>query len=572
MATLPIRQLGGVGIVTDTNPYDLPINAFSDGNNVIFDEGRIARSPVFKQLYSAIKSSKTWADFGTDTWASASAISFEAAQGGNTNTSRYVGSYADISYGETVIVADNDGTVRAYPEGSLQNVTPPTASLVSNEEPWTGCQVAGLTALGRKDMVPYIRNLKTDSTYKEMSASNWPSNNTCAVLRSYNDFLIALNVTKGSTTYPTMVKWSDIIPYGAAVTAIDWDAASTTNSAGENVLGELKNPIKDGLSLGTQFIIYSADQVWLMEYTGSSLVFNFRRLFPTGGIINTNCVTEVEGKHYVFGIDDIYVHDGHTKTSIADGRVRRRIFKTLDINKRSRCYVLHDSVANFIYFCYVSRQNELNFPGTQFCNKAAIYNYREDTWSFMDLPNTVGGAESSVILNQTSYASVNDTYQNYNTDFLSFEVATPKVPIMLGITDTTNGLTESRVYATDLPTVGVVNLPANLETFKPAYVVRAGLDMDEIQAGLRGYKTIRGIQPQAEFEVSDGSFYWQLGATDLPGAPITYSTNYYFNPATDYQISSKVSGRYLAYKISTSNIENFRISGFDMDAMVISRR
>ena len=571
MAILPIRKLGGVGIVTDTNPYDLPINAFSDGNNVIFDEGRIARSPVFKQLYSAIKSVKSWDDFGTDTWA-ASTVSYEAAEGNNTDASRYVGSYADPSYGETVFVADNDGTVRAYPEGELQVVTPPLATLITNEEPYSACQVAGISAIGRKDMVPYARNLKTDTTYVEMSESNWPTDTTCAVLRSYRDFLIALNVTKGSTEYPTMVKWSDIIPYGSAVSALDWDETSTTNSAGENVLGELKNPIKDGLSLGTQFVIYSTDQVWIMEYTGSSLVFNFRRLFPTGGIINTNCVAEVEGKHFVFGSDDIYVHDGSSKKSIADGRVRRRIYKTLDINKKDRCYVLHDSVANFIYFCYVSRQNEVNFPATQFCNKAAIYNYREDTWSFMDVPNTVGGAEASVTLNKTSYPTVNDDFQAYNTDYVSFETATPKVPIMLGITDRTNGLTESRVYATDLPTVGVVNLPANLETFKPAYVTRAGLDMDEIQAGLRGYKTIRGIQPQAEFEVSDGTFYWQMGATDLPGGAIVYSTNYYFNPSTDYQISSKVSGRYLAYKITTSNIENFRISGFDMDAMVISRR
>lgn len=572
MATLPIRKLGGVGIVTDTNPYDLPINAFSDGNNVIFDEGRVARSPVFKQLYPAIKSVKTWADFNTDTWDSAGSVSYEAAEGGNTASSRFVGSYADVSYGESVFVADNDGTVRAYPEGNLQVVTPGTGTRITNEEPWTACQVSGLSVLGRKDMIPYARNLQTDSTYKEMSVSNWPSNCTASIMRSYNDFLIALNVTKGATSYPTMVKWSDIVPYGAAINTIDWNEASTTNSAGENVLGELKNPIKDGLSLGTQFIIYSSDQVWLMEYTGSSLVFNFRRLFPTGGIINTNCVVEVEGKHFVFGSDDIYVHDGSTKKSIADGKVRRRIYKTLDINKKSRCYVLHDSVANFIYFCYNSRQNEVNFPSTQFCNKAAIYNYREDTWSFMDLPNTVGGAEASVVLNQTSYPLVNNTYQDYNTDYVSFETATPKVPIMLGITDNTNGLTESRVYATDLPTVGVVNLPANLETFKPAFVTRAGLDLDEIQASLRGYKTITSIAPQAEFEVTDGTFYWQLGATDLPGGAIVYSTNYDYSPSTEYRIDSKVSGRYLAYKITTSNIENFRISGFDANVIVNSRR
>lgn len=572
MATLPIRELGKVGIVSDANPYDLPANAFNDGNNVIFDEGRISRAPVFKQLYPAVKSVKTWADFGTDVWSTGSSVTFESAEGNNTDFSRFVGSYADPANGETVFVADKDGTVRSYPQGDLQIVTPSTATLVTSEEPWTAAQVSGISVLARNGMVPYARNLLADSTYKELSTSNWPSNNTCAAMRSYNDFMIALNVTKGATAYPTMVKWCDPVPYGASVASLDWDAASTTNSAGENVIGEMTTPIVDGLKLGTQFIIYSADQVWIMEYTGSSLVFNFRRLFPTGGVINVNCVTEVEGKHFVFGVDDIYVHDGSTKKSVADGRVRRRIFKNLDQSKRKNFFVLHDTVANFIYFCYYTRQNEANFKSTEFCNKAAIYNYREDTWSFMDLPNVVGGAEAKVFLTKFTYPVVNDSYQNYNTTYLSFDSNTPKVPIMLGITDTANGLTESRVYAIDLPTVGAVNLPANLETFKPAYVARTGIDLDEANLELRGYKYINSITPQAEFEVTDGVFNWEIGSTDLPGGAITYQTTYDYRPDNDYIINTRVFGRYLAYKISTSNIENFRISGFDADIRSFNKR
>jgi hypothetical protein len=572
MATLPIRQLGGVGIVTDTNPYDLPINAFSDGNNVIFDEGRVSRAPVFKQLFPAIKSLKQWNEFGSLTWEEAASITYEAAAGESSDNSRFVGSYADPSFGETVVVADSDGTVRTYPEGVLQISTPPAASLVFNEEPWASTQASGISVLSRKNMVPYARKIVSDTTFLEMSVSNWPDDATCAVVRSYKDFLIALNVTKGNLDFPTMVKWSDIVPYGSTVAAIDWDEASTTNSAGENVLAELNNPILDGLVLGTQFIIYSSDQVWLMEFTGSALVFNFRRLFATGGIINTNCAVEMEGKHFVFGADDIYVHDGSTKKSIADGRVRRRIYKSLDTNKKGRCFVLHDSIANLIYFCYNSKQNEINFTNTMFCNTAAVYNYRQDTWSFMDLPNCVGAAEAQVVLDRTSYPAVNQTYQSYNTDYVSFENSAPKVPIMLGITDLKHGLTESRVYATDLPTVGVVNLPASEETFKPAFVSREGIDLDELQATLRGYKSIRSIFPQAEFEVTDGVFLWQLGATDLPGGAIVYSTNYSYSPSTEYRIDSKVAGRYLAYKVSTEDIENFRISGFDADIVVTSKR
>lgn len=571
MATLPIRELGKVGIIADANPYDLPANAFNDGNNVIFDEGRISRAPVFKQLYPAVKSAKSWADFGAATWASGSSVSFETAEGNNTNSSRFVGSYADPVNGETVFVADNDGTVRAYPQGDLQIVTPGVA-LVNNEETWTHAQASGISILARTGMVPYARNLLADNTYKSLGTSNWGATTTCSVMRSYNDFFIALNVTKGATSYPTMVKWCDPVAYGSSVASMDWDAASTTNSAGENVLGEMTTPIRDGLKLGTQFIIYSADQVWIMEYTGSSLVFNFRRLFATGGVINTNCVAEVEGKHFVFGVDDIYVHDGMSRKSIADGRVRRRIFKNLDINRSKSFFVLHDTVANFLYFCYYTRQDETNFVDTQFCNKAAIYNYREDTWSFMDLPNVVGGAQAKVFLSKTTYPNVNDSYQNYNTSFLSFEAASPQVPIMLGITDTKNGLTESRVYAIDLPTVGAVNLPASLETFKPAFVARTGIDLDEMNAELRGYKYVNNIVPQAEFEVTDGVFRWELGSTDLPGGAVVYQTTYDYRPDDDYIINTRVFGRYLAYRVSTSNIENFRISGFDADIRSFNKR
>jgi hypothetical protein len=571
MATLPLRDLGGVGVVSDTNPYDLPSNAFSDGNNVIFDENRISRAPVFKQLYSAIKSLKTYAEFGDDTWADGGTLTFESAEGSPVDSSRFVGSVADPATGETVFVCDNDGTVRGYPAGALA-VQSPAGTLTTNEEPWAATQVSGISVLTRKGMRPYARNLTTDTNYSYFNTSQWASTDTCAVIRSYNDFLVALNVTKGATAFPTMVKWSNPVPYGETVANIVWDPSNPANVAGENILGELKNGIRDGLTLGNQFIIYSSDQVWLMEYTGSSFVFNFRRLFPTGGIINVNCAVEVEGKHYVFGEDDIYVHDGNTKLSIADGRVRRRIYKNLDPNKKSRFFALHDTVANLIYFCYHTRQDEANFKSTAFNNRAAVYNYRSDTWSFMDLPNVVGGAEAQIILDKTLYPTVTDTYENYNTSYVSFETNTPKIPIMLGVTDNGNGLTESRVYAIDLPTVGAVNLPAALETFKPAFVAREGIDLDEVQAGLRGYKTIRSIVPQAEFEVTDGTFFWQLGATDLPGGPIVYSTNYTYSPDTEYKIDTKVAGRYLAYRISTSDIENFRISGFDADVLLLSKR
>lgn len=569
MANLPLRDLGQVGLITDANPYTLAPNALSKALNVVFDENRIQRAPVFKQLFPAIRSLLSYAD-STENYSTAGGT-YDAAVGTPASNSRFVSYYADPVFGETVFVCDNDGSVRGYPNGSL-SVISPAGTLVTNDEPWTHTQVAGLSFLARKGMRPYARNLKTDASYS-LIAGDWVTTHSAAVVRSYLDYVVMLNVTKSTTEYPTMVKWSNPVEYSSAIGSVNWDPSNPAYIAGENILGEMTSGIRDGLVLGTQFVIYSKDQVWLMEYTGSSLVFNFRRLFPNGGIFNTNCVVEIEGKHYVFGEDDIYVHDGVTKQSLADGRVRRGIYNAINYTKRSSCFVMHDSVSNLIYFCYNTLANEAYWSNTQYCNRAAVYNYRTNTWSFMDLPNVIGGAESNVDLQKNTYPVVDQSYEVYNSSFVSFEGTKPKVTIALGITDNDNSLTESRVYVVDLPSVSLTNLSATSETFVPAVAGREGIDLDDT-AGmpLRSYKTITEIVPQATFNTSNTTFTWRIGSADLPNAAVVWRSTNTFNPSVDYKMDMKVSGRYLAYEIQSDSIEDFRISGFDSNVVSMSKR
>lgn len=575
MASLPVRQLGKVGVVTDANPYDLPSNAFSNCSNVIFDEGRIQRSPVFKQLFPTVLSSLAYDEI-EGSYNENIGI-YESATGTSVLDVRFLSSYSDPNSQEVVIVADKLGFVRAYPSGVLADVTP-AGTLVNNEEPWSHCQVGGVSFLARKGMVPYGRDISEDVTYRMISdavspaVSEWSEDDSCAVIRSFLDYVVCLNVNKGGVEYPTMVKWSNPIQYGQDPTLIGWDPSNTNYVAGENVLAELKTPIRDGLALGNSFIVYAQDQVWLMEYTGSSFVFNFRRLFPSGGILNTNCVVEVDGKHFVFGENDIYVNDGVSKQSISDGRVRRTIYRTLDRDKQRYCFALHDSISNLVYFCYSTKQDEVGYPESFYCNRAAIYNYREDNWSFMDLPNIVGGAESNVSVLNSLYSQITGSYGGYNTAYASFVGASPKIPIMLGVTDTKNGLTETRIYAADLPTNGLVNLPITREALRDAFIERIGIDMDERGSAIKTYKLITGIVPQASFDASNSSFRWKTGSSDLPTSPVTWYSTQNFNPTNEYQIQMKVAGRYLAYRVETSDIDNFRLSGFDAEVREISRR
>ena len=81
----------------------------------------------------------------------------------------------------------------------------------------------------------------------------------------------------------------------------------------------MKTEIVDGAVLGSNFIIYSSDSIFLMEFVGGQFIMNFRKLFTDAGLINQNCVVEVEGKHYCFGLR-IYVHDGTTSSrSVTNG-------------------------------------------------------------------------------------------------------------------------------------------------------------------------------------------------------------------------------------------------------------
>lgn len=572
MATLPVRNLGEVGVVTDVNPYDLPGNAFSRADNVIFDDGRVQRCPVFKSIFQPFMDSQDY-DTSSGTF-NGNANTYNTADGLSYYDLRFISSYATPAGGDVVITCDKTGKVRAYPNGELDDVTP-SGTLVNNEEPFSHAQLAGLSMVARKGMVPYARRISSDISYSLMSSgagSDWPVTDSCAVIRSFLDYAIALNVTKGAVEYPTMVKWSDAIQFGTAVNNIVWDATQTTNNAGENTLADIKTEILDGLTLGNYFVIYSEDQVWLMEYTGSSLMFNFRRLFATGGIINTNCVVEVENQHFVFGVDDIYVHDGSSKRSIADGRVRRKIFDSLDRNSKHRFFVSHDTQNNLVYFAYVSKESDIGFPGTVFCNRAAVFNYRSNTWSFMDLPNIVGAAETSIALSDYLYRDLGISYSLYNTSYAAFEQSSPRFMAALGVLDPANGVTESRVYALDISYQGVVSRPASPETYRKAVIERTGIDLAEPEGGIKDYKTIREVVPQIQFFNTGGIMTFKLGASDLATKPVTWYTSYDFNPEVDYKITSKAAGRYLAYRAELDSIDGFQFSGFDADVVPISRR
>lgn len=536
--TLPIRNLGGTGVLSDPNPYNLPLTGFTAGNNVRFDEGKVRRSPVFRTIKGALSIDPRGA----------------------------FGIVPDSGF-DTVLMVSDDYVIKEYANNSVSDRSG-SISASSDPRPFTISSLADVVYINRPDRVPVFR-LPSGTNFADLT--NWDSNWRAKALRPFGDFLLGLNMTESSTNYANRVRFSNIVTANAIPDS--WDATDTTKSAGFNDLVQMQTGIVDGLELGTNFIIYSSNEAMLMEFVGGTFIFNFRKLFSDDGVINQNCVVEVDGKHFVFGTSDIYMHDGTTKQSICDAQTRSFIYTGLNAKNSDRCFVLHNKELDEVYFCYQSGDSLVNFPDTTRCNRAAVFNVKNNTWSFMDLPNVSAGATANVNTVST-YAASTGTYNNIGGSYYDQEDSRNRHTLMVGKSDSSNGISSDKLYGLDLADEGSMAFNVDTEATKAPFVERIGLDLDEIREPLDGYKVVTRMLPQvATKNSSDTTLTIQFGASDIPNNTPTYSTTATFDISTDYKVDSRASGRYLSYKFSkgANDYADFELSGFDLDVTTTGR-
>lgn len=539
---LPVRGLGTVGIVSDLNPYDLPPNALSAGVNVRFENSKITRGPVVRRVHEY-----------SDSFAPAFLFSIPP-----------IGS----AYTGLVAVSRDMATIRQTIGPAETDLSPLNFAGVDLDLPFSHTFLGGVSYLNRRSHVPLYRRA-SDERYAPLPG--WDPTHRAAVLRSYKDFLVALNVQKGAVELPTLVKWSDLAYYGDVPAT--WDPASTEHSAGETTLSEMKDEIRDGLSLRDSFIIYGASEVWGMDYIGGNFLFRFRKLYDNVGVINANCVVQVDGLHYVFDKDDIYVHDGASKRSVIHGKDKDFVFRSLNYDRAHLCFVNHDPRLSEIYFCYVSGDRFAGTPGARTgCNRAAVYNYRLDNWTFYDLPNVTSGCLASVS-SALSYSDLLSTpYDAVGGSYLSSEDDKDLHALFAGQKEPAMGLTRNRIYGLDLATDGRLAKPIDHEATRPAFVERVGIDLDELGASLTTYKAMQAIYPQIGLRGDTSTVQFQFGSSDIVGQDPEWTDLTPYNPRTEHKVDIRTAGRYLAYRLYFDGPGDFMLSGFDLKVTVRGRR
>lgn len=255
---------------------------------------------------------------------------------------------------------------------------------------------------------PYVWSVENQ---KFELMNKFPEYLSFRTMKTFKNFLVGLNFHTASPTpeqimpgfssdwepqtHQNGIWWSHTVDTAAHMQVPEagkslWCDADPHRSSGWINLGGAGGPILDGKTLGDSLIVYREGSVWEMRFTGGQSIMGFRELFSDVGVLNSNCVADVSGQHFVVGHSDIYVHNGNSKQSIADGTVAMELFTIIDENHIDKVFAtVNYDTKEFIVAIPVDNGDD-TYDGS--CNVCFVYNYHEQTWSRKHLPNAISAA------------------------------------------------------------------------------------------------------------------------------------------------------------------------------------
>jgi len=383
------------------------------------------------------------------------------------------------------------------------------------------------------------------STFQPFPGWNYTGGYTvyAKVIRSLGYSLVAANFTinDGSTiSYaPSTVRVSVQAATGG-FPAI-WLPGLTTDTADEFSINSTA-PIFDMAELRGNMFIYSAENIHMLSIRGGqSQVVPY---IKGRGILNTNCVVEYEGNHFVVDATDIYTHNGSgTAKSLAEGRVKDYFFDNLNRTYYTLVHVIKQPVFNEIWVCYPKG------VATK-CSEAMIYNYRNDTWTFRDLSNVVS------------------SFNTFDTNGSTYQYASPVILSCLGVTKVLKNESGTQFYT------GTGDTFADFTSYVQRDKLSSGDFLQNVQ--------VDSLAPVIdEMSESDPTFNIYMTGSNSFAAATDFSNAdgrdlFTFKPKSTtyisqtYKVSPRVKGRFLNYKISGT--KSWRIAAIGLETHSTDKR
>jgi hypothetical protein len=238
---------------------------------------------------------------------------------------------------------------------------------------WNGTMLGGIAIVNNGNDVPQSWPTATLAT-RLVNLPNWPANLRAKVIRAFGPFLVAINITEASVTFPHRVRWSHPADPGSVPSS--WDVTNPAVDAGELDLPDVDSgTLVDMLPLGSNMYLYKESAIWRMRYVGGQQIFDVGQAawLTTSGLLGPRCVCVTgDGQKHVFATqDDIMWHNGNTVQSILNKRQRTRLQNEIDTNFFFKSFMFANPFNNEVWFCYPAAGSADSDPF-----KALILNYK----------------------------------------------------------------------------------------------------------------------------------------------------------------------------------------------------
>jgi len=504
-----VPNCGSIGVIKDLSEHELPLQAWTNAENVRFLDGYAHQFLGHGQVYNTPTHAPQYIMqvnvVGVRYWLYATATKqFVVTNSGGVTT------HTDITH----------ATARAG---------------VVNQ--WSGFVFAGIPVLnvGDTSKIPMYWDQVLANKFLDLPA--WPAATYCACLCKFKNFMVALNITKTTTNYPYMVKWSSPAVPGALPAS--WDHTDATQDAGEFDLVDNQEPITWGLGLKDTLIVYKPSSTHGIDYIGGAFILKPRKILGMSGILNKNCAVDLDTMHFVVTSSDIVMHNGYSAVSVLDKLDRRAFFQSIDVANRGMVFCFVNPFLNEVFVAYPS-------IGATSCNSALVYNYKDKTVSFRSLPN----------INHAACGPVDNSLGgnwNQDSDAWDADLTAWNGP------DFTPDTVRVLMASADIK-LFMLDASATFDgVLADAFMERRGLSMGMPER----LKTVIGIRLRVKGSVGQ-TITVKVGATmGDPYADPTY-TEMTHTIGTTFTCDCFVTGRYIAVWIGSGTAAQWRLDSFDL--------
>lgn len=353
------------------------------------------------------------------------------------------------------------------------------------------------------------------------------------IVVAYKNFIVMLNIVDVNA-YPNMVWWSSRAADGLMPDS--WDYTDPTNESRRRTLGGNSGAIVAAKVLRDDLFIYTEYACYRMTEIGGTLVMRITKVFDKIGAFGPRTVENYGDKHIVITKSDIVTHDGNQWNSIAEDRVRRRVFEQIDKGDVNRIWAS-------LYLDRSEVHIGIPEPITKEINYALVWQWEDEAkpWSQRSYPDARYMRELPVLETSTvddSWDGGSDTTWDDGPDIIW------NAGGALGDLQPMCTSTDGYLYFVDISQEPI-----------EGQIERTDINL----GGDQRLETAQAVYPRIQ---SDNPVTITIGSSKTVEGSVTWGQSATFDPLTDYHITRFATGRRHAIRIRG---QGFRVQGYDIE-------